>query len=151
MKRGVRNMNRSEEMYNAYDTIIIFQPALSKDEYTHILFRYRNLLDKLGCLKIEDNVIGRKKLAYKVQDYEQGYYIQFSYISTPDAVKALERNINADSNAIKFMSVLTESDVKVLSTNPESEQMQDNKNIDAMDVLLGLAKYNQKGELWLMP
>ena len=87
-------MNRSEEIYNSYDTIIIFQPALSKDEYTHILFRYRNLLDKLGCIKIEDNIIGRKKLAYKVQDYEQGYYIQFSYIATPDAVNSLEQNFN---------------------------------------------------------
>ena len=135
-------MNRSEEIYNSYDTIIIFQPALSKDEYTHILFRYRNLLDKLGCIKIEDNIIGRKKLAYKVQDYEQGYYIQFSYIATPDAVASLEQNLREDDDAIKFISIETEKNVEVPDTNPESEQQQDNKNIDAMDVLLGLAKYN---------
>ena len=135
-------MNRSEEIYNSYDTIIIFQPALSKDEYTHILFRYRNLLDKLGCLKIEDNDIGRKKLAYKVQDYEQGYYIQFSYIATPDAVASLEQNLREDDDAIKFISIMKERNVEVPDTNPESEQQQDNKNIDAMDVLLGLAKYN---------
>ena len=135
-------MNRSEEIYNSYDTIIIFQPALSKDEYTHILFRYRNLLDKLGCIKIEDNIIGRKKLAYKVQDYEQGYYIQFSYIATPDAVASLEQNLREDDDAIKFISIITEKNVEVPDTNPESEQQQDNKNIDAMDVLLGLAKYN---------
>ena len=143
MKRGVKNMNRSEEIYNSYDTIIIFQPALSKDEYTHILFRYRNLLNKLGCLKIEDNVIGRKKLAYKVQDYEQGYYIQFSYIATPDAIASLEQNLREDDDAIKFISIKTESNVEVPDTNPESEQ--NNYLIDAMDVLLGLAKYNQKG------
>ena len=142
MKRGVKNMNRSEEIYNSYDTIIIFQPALSKDEYTHILFRYRNLLNKLGCLKIEDNVIGRKKLAYKVQDYEQGYYIQFSYIATPDAVASLEQNLREDDDAIKFISIMKEKNVEVPDTNPESEQQQDNKNIDAMDVLLGLTKYN---------
>ena len=135
-------MNRDEKIYNSYDTIIIFQPALSKDEYTHILFRYRNLLDKLGCLKIEDNVIGRKKLAYKVQDYEQGYYIQFSYIATPDAVASLEQNLREDDDAIKFISIMKERNVEVPDTNPESEQQQDNKNIDAMDVLLGLAKYN---------
>ena len=135
-------MNRSEEIYNSYDTIIIFQPALSKDEYTHILFRYRNLLDKLGCIKIEDNIIGRKKLAYKVQDYEQGYYIQFSYIATPDAVASLEQNLREDDDAIKFISIITEKNVEVPDTNPESEQQQDNKNIDAMDVLLGLTKYN---------
>ena len=135
-------MNRSEEMYNAYDTIIIFQPTLSKDEYTHILFRYRNLLDKLGCLKIDDNIIGRKKLSYKVQDYEQGYYIQFSYIATPDAVASLEQNLREDDDAIKFISIIKEKNVEVPDTNPESEQLQDNKNIDAMDVLLGLAKYN---------
>lgn len=135
-------MNRSEKIYNSYDSIIIFQPALSKDEYTHILFRYRNLLDKLGCLKIEDNVIGRKKLAYKVQDYEQGYYIQFSYIATPDAVASLEQNLREDDDAIKFISIMREKNVEVPDTNPESEQQQDNKNIDAMDVLLGLAKYN---------
>ena len=135
-------MNRSEEIYNSYDTIIIFQPALSKDEYTHILFRYRNLLDKLGCLKIEDNNIGRKKLAYKVQDYEQGYYVQFSYIATPDAVASLEQNLREDDDAIKFISIMKEKNVEVPDTNPESEQQQDNKNIDAMDVLLGLAKYN---------
>ena len=133
-------MNRSEEMYNAYDTIIIFQPALSKDEYTHIKLHYLDLLTRLECSKIEHDIIGNKKLVYKIKDYEQGYYMIFSYISTPDAVKALERNINADSNAIKFISVLTESDVEAPDTNPESEQ--NNKTIDAMDVLLGLAKYN---------
>lgn len=135
-------MNRSEEIYNAYDTIIIFQPALSKDEYTHIAFHYRNLLEKLGCLEIEDKVMGRKKLAYKVQDYEQGYYIQFSYIATPDAVNSLEQNLRADDDAIKFISIMREKNIEVPDTNPESEQQQDNKNIDAMDVLLGLAKYN---------
>lgn len=137
-------MNRSEEIYNAYDTIIIFQPALSKDEYTHIAFHYRNLLEKLGCLEIEDKVIGRKKLAYKVQDYEQGYYIQFSYIAIPDAVASLEQNLREDDDAIKFISIMRERNVEVPDTNPESEQQQDNKNktIDAMDVLLGLAKYN---------
>ena len=135
-------MNRDEKIYNYYETIIIFQPALSKDEYTHILFRYRNLLDKLGCLKIKDNDIGRKKLAYKVQDYEQGYYIQFSYIATPDAVASLEQNLREDDDAIKFISIMKERNVEVPDTNPESEQQQDNKNIDAMDVLLGLAKYN---------
>ena len=135
-------MNRSEEMYNAYDTIIIFQPTRSEDDYIHIAFHYRNLLNKLGCLKIEDNVIGRKKLAYKVQDYEQGYYIQFSYIATQDAVNSLEQNLREDDDAIKFISIMREKNVEVPDTNPESEQQQNNKNIDAMDVLLGLAKYN---------
>ena len=135
-------MNRSEEMHNAYDTIIIFQPTCSEDDYIHIAFHYRNLLDKLGCLKIEDNVIGRKKLVYKVQDYEQGYYIQFSYIATPDAVNSLEQNLRKHDDAIKFISIMKEKNVEVPDTNPESEQQQDNKNIDAMDVLLGLAKYN---------
>lgn len=137
-------MNRSEKIYNSYDTIIIFQPTLSKDEYTHIKLHYLDLLNRLECSKIEHDIIGNKKLAFSIKDYEQGYYMIFSYISTPDAVKALERNINADSNAIKFISVLTESDVEAPDTNPDTnpEQMQDNKNIDAMDVLLGLAKYN---------
>lgn len=143
MKKGVKNMNRSEEIYNAYDTIIIFQPALSKDEYTHIKLHYLDLLNRLECSKIKHDIIGNKKLAYKVQDYEQGYYIQFSYIATPDAVASLEQNLREDDDAIKFISVLTESDVEAPDTNPESEQ--NNKNIDAMDVLLGLAKYNQKG------
>lgn len=133
-------MNRSEEIYNAYDTIIIFQPALSKDEYTHIKLHYLDLLNRLECSKIKHDIIGNKKLAYKVQDYEQGYYIQFSYIATPDAVASLEQNLREDDDAIKFISVLTESDVEAPDTNPESEQ--NNKNIDAMDVLLGLAKYN---------
>ena len=97
-------------------------------------------------MEIEDKVIGRKKLAYKVQDYEQGYYIQFSYIATPDAVASLEQNLREDDDAIKFISIMRERNVEVeiSNTNPESEQQQDNKNktIDAMDVLLGLAKYN---------
>lgn len=135
-------MNRSEEIYNAYDTIIIFQPTRSKDDYIHIAFHYRNLLEKLGCMEIDDNIIGRKKLAYKVQDYVTGYYIQFSYIATPDAVNSLEQNLREDDDAIKFISIIKEKNIKVPDTNPESEQPQNNKNIDAMDVLLGLAKYS---------
>ena len=139
-------MNSSEKIYNSYDTIIIFRPTRSEDDYIHIAFHYRNLLEKLGCMEIEDNIIGNKKLAYKVQDYEQGYYMQFSYIATPDAVASLEQNLREDDDAIKFISIMKERNVEVPDTNPESEQQQDNKNIDAMDVLLGLAKYNQKGE-----
>ena len=135
-------MNRSEKVYNSYDTIIIFKPTLADTEYNTIALYYDDLLDRLGCLKTGYNIIGEKKLAYKVQDYEQGYYIQFSYIATPDAVASLEQNLREDDDAIKFISIETEKNVEVPDTNPESEQQQDNKNIDAMDVLLGLAKHN---------
>lgn len=135
-------MNRSEKVYNSYDTIIIFKPGLTDTEYNTIALYYNDLLYSLGCLKTGYNIIGEKKLAYKVQDYEQGYYMQFSYIATPDAIMSLERNLREDDMAMKFISIKTESNVEVPDINPESEQKNKNKYIDAMDVLLGLAKYN---------
>lgn len=119
---------------NKYDTIIILKPDLETHKYAEIEEAYKNLLSTYANKPIEVKCIGKKKLAYTIKTYNEGYYIMFTYRATASDVMKFDKTLASDTNVIKHLSVKYEED--------EDTQRSEDEQIDTeyipclMDILL---------------
>ena len=134
------------EKLKPYDTVIILNPMLS-DEGIEILLEQITALIKSNSAAFKDiklEKIGRKKLAYSIKGYNFGYYVLVRYYTTPRDSEKLDSmfKLKFDGRIIKHLTVeATEGEWENDLSFKESPIKQDEQP-DAIDVLLGLAKYN---------
>lgn len=140
---------------NHYETIIIFSPDGENIPLAEIK-KFKKILQEFShkygkCIDVED--MGVKRLAYRIKDkFDYGRYAVYKWVGTGENVVELERQLRIDDHVIKFLTVRHEDDIILKDYDaddideseqetPSEPEESPNKNIDAMDVLLGLAKY----------
>lgn len=98
---------------NRYETIFVINPDLGEDEVQTVVGKFTGIISaqKGVPLKVED--WGRRRLAYKIDKFSQGYYILADFAGTPAGVAELERNLKIDDRIIRFLSVKTGENVNV--------------------------------------
>lgn len=121
-----------------YETIVIFKPNINKIRLNGIKNLYQEYLRHSGK-KVYAEILGKKKLAYKIKDYTEGNYIIFTYESgvSDNAVFHLEKRLRTDDNVLKYISIRLSEEEAI---NKLYSKLEQNK-IDAWDVLFGRAKY----------
>ena len=119
---------------NKYDTIIILKPDLETHKYAEIEEAYKNLLETYSNKPIEVKCIGKKKLAYTIKTYNEGYYIMFTYHATASDVMKFDKTLASDTNVIKYLSVKYEEDED--TQRSEDEQIDEEYIPCLMDILL---------------
>lgn len=126
-----------------FETIVIFQPdeVIAKDEmkkFTDIIQDW----NKTKKVRVED--MGIKNLAYEMKGSKRGYYVIFTYQCHPAHIQELERHLRIDEQVLKFMTMKNNDLPELEDYIPEEDRVNRNKNIDALDVLLGLDDYIRK-------
>lgn len=98
---------------NRYETIFVINPDLSEDEVQNVVTKFTGIIDsqKGVQLKLED--WGRRRLAYKIDKFSQGYYVLADFAGIPAGLAELERNMKIDDRIIRFLSVKTGENVNV--------------------------------------
>lgn len=126
-----------------FETIVIFQPdeVTAKEEvkkFTNIIQSW----NKTKKVKLEP--MGIKNLAYEIKKNKQGYYAIFTYQCDPVHIQELERRLRIDEQVLKFMTMKNNDLPELEDYVPEEDRVNRNKNIDALDVLLGITNYIKK-------
>lgn len=123
-----------------YETVIIFKPTIDlqekRKEYEQV---FKNITDHIY---LKD--IGVKNLDYKASGFAQGHYVLFCYNSNLHWVDTeLYLKLRQDDDVLRFLSTNLDETPETLSEYTRINlNEQNNKEIDALDVLLGLAEYN---------
>lgn len=86
---------------------------------------------------------GVKALAFPIKSYRQGHYALFTHYASEDDIKILHDSLAKDSNEIiKYISVKQdEIDCKFEGSEFIDTISEQPDRVDALDVLLGLARY----------
>jgi small subunit ribosomal protein S6 len=102
-----------------YETIFVVNPDLSDDETQSVIKKFAGIVSAGGGvpLKLED--WGRRRLAYKIDKFQQGYYVLLDFASQPPVLMELERNLKIDDRIIRFLSVKTGVNVNVEALQQE--------------------------------
>lgn len=124
-----------------FETVMIFKPEINLQkklrEYEQV---FKNTTDRLYF-----HPLGIKKLAYDVKKYKEGHYVVFYYRSNSHWVNTeLDLKLRQDDDVLKFMSMQAGEVSEEFDRYTMVELTEQNKRIDAMDVLLGLASYNKE-------
>lgn len=142
-----------------YEAIIIVRPDIAEDEVRSVVRHYAEYFRENGVKRTGFEEWGRKKLAYPIQKFREGYYFDFHFICKDLFIDELVRKFNTDDNVIKHCVVKIgddeweddeefEDDDELPyehacreSAKPDSASQVVQPEPDAMDVLLGFAHY----------
>ena len=94
-----------------YELLSIIKPNFDVDEVDKILTQIEEYVTALNGKITDTNKIGRKKLAYDIDNYRDGFYVVSKIELAPENVKALKRNLKLNDNFLRDMII--EDNVKV--------------------------------------
>ena len=89
---------------NKQESVIIINPNLGEQGIKTLVDKFSNLINKNGKVESVDE-LGKKKLAYEVKKYTEGYYLVINFEAEPSLIAELERNYRITDEIIKFIVV----------------------------------------------
>jgi small subunit ribosomal protein S6 len=91
-------------MARDYETLYIINPQLEEEEIKNVIEKFNNLISESAQLKLTDEW-GKRKLAYLVQDFNEGYYVLTEFNADPDFPQELERVFKITDSIIKYLII----------------------------------------------
>lgn len=88
-----------------YETIFIASPTLTDEQSDELVKQFEGIIAEQGGELLKTDKWGRKKLAYEVQKFSEGYYTLFEMNAGPDLIAELERRFRNNDAVIKYLSV----------------------------------------------
>ncbi len=95
-----------------YESIFIASPTLTDEQADELVKQFEGIIAEQGGELLKTDKWGRKKLAYEVQKFSEGYYTLFEMNAGPKLIAELERRYRNNDAVIKFMSVRMDEDQK---------------------------------------
>ncbi|MDW7652373.1 MAG: 30S ribosomal protein S6 [Bacillota bacterium] len=91
-----------------YETMFIFKPEQDDEAYDALVEKFKGIIESEGAEVTNVNRMGRRKLAYEVKKFNEGYYVLFNYTGGSNATDELERNFRISDDVIRYLIVKEE-------------------------------------------
>ena len=95
-----------------YEELFIVKPDIPEeevdafvDQIQHVITTGKGTIDKTDKW-------GTRKLAYRIQKYNEGIYVLIQFSSSPELVKEVERRMRVSDQVIKFITVRIDEKLK---------------------------------------
>jgi small subunit ribosomal protein S6 len=99
-------------MMRRYETIFIASPTLTDEQAEELVRQFEGIIAEQGGELLKTERWGRKKLAYEVQKFSEGYYTLFDMNAGPTLIAELERRFRNHDSVIKYLSVRMDEQTK---------------------------------------
>lgn len=100
MKQGHSPGGGEVIMVNKYETIFIVSPDVSEDDTKAIVEKMKGLIETSAQFESIDEW-GKRKLAYPINDFNEGYYVLINFSSETNFPHELERIYKITDGIIK--------------------------------------------------
>ena len=95
-----------------YEELFIVKPDAPEEEVDAYIGQLKELITNgKGTVEKADKW-GTRKLAYRVQKYNEGVYVLFQFSSSPELVREIERRMRVTDMVIKFITVRIDEKTK---------------------------------------
>ena len=88
-----------------YETIFIASPTLTDEQAEELVRHFEGIIAEQAGELLKTEKWGRKKLAYEIQKFSEGYYTLFEMNAGPTLVAELERRFRNHDSVIKYLSI----------------------------------------------
>lgn len=92
------------EILNSYETIFIIDAGLEEDKRVALIEKFTNLIAANGSVESVDEW-GKRRLAYEIDDKNEGYYVLVNFKSNSDFPKELDRNYRITDNVLRTIII----------------------------------------------
>lgn len=89
-----------------YELMYIVRPTVAEDALPASIERVDSLISGLGGEVAENNPWGKRRLAYPIEKFEEGYYVVSKIRMEPERTRELESQLAISEDVIRHMLVV---------------------------------------------
>ena len=97
-----------------YEIMFIVNPNATEDEVDKINGQLETVITSGGGQIQKIEKMGKRRLAYEVDRFREGYYVLFATSANGDIVKECERRLRVMDPVIKYITVRVDDDIRRL-------------------------------------
>ena len=90
---------------SSYELMYIIRPDLGEDRVHQTVDKYRDFLKQYDCEDIQIKILGKKRLAYPIQRFQDGIYVQVNYSGEGNQVAPLERDMRLGDEVMRYLTI----------------------------------------------
>ena len=87
-----------------YEAMLVFSVKESEDAAKALVEKFKALIEKNGAVESVDEW-GKRRLAYPINDLNEGYYVLVNFTSAPSFPAELDRHYNITDGVIRSLIV----------------------------------------------
>ena len=110
-------------MTRIYEELFIIRPDATDEEITPIVEQIRGIITNAGGTVDKEERWGVRKLAYRVQKRNEGYYVLLQFTADPQTVKEIERRLRVNDAVLKFLTVRIDEKLKKIEKRRKDREM----------------------------
>lgn len=92
---------------NKYETVYIIKPEVSEEGIKAIVEKFKSIILTNGEIESIDEW-GKRRMAYPIDDINEGYYVLMNYKAAHDIPKELDRVFNISEDILRHMIIRVE-------------------------------------------
>ncbi|MFU0791148.1 30S ribosomal protein S6 [Cerasibacillus sp. JNUCC 74] len=88
-----------------YEIMYIIRPDMEEEAQTALIERFKGILTENGAEIEKVDEVGKKRLAYEINDYRDGYYVIINFSSDEQAISEFNRLAKFSDDIIRHIIV----------------------------------------------
>ena len=87
-----------------YEVVYILDPAMSEEATAALVAKFKTMAEAHGTVKEVDEW-GKRRLAYPINDLNEGYYVLMTFSSKPEFPRELDRILRITDGVMRSLIV----------------------------------------------
>ncbi len=88
-----------------YEIMYIIRPDIEEEAQNSLIERFNNILTDNGAEIEKVDEKGKKRLAYEINDYRDGYYVVINFKGDETAINEFDRLAKFSDDIIRHMAI----------------------------------------------
>jgi small subunit ribosomal protein S6 len=90
---------------NKYESIYVIRPTVDEEGIKALIERFNNLIQQEGGQVENVDEWGKRRLAYPIDDLNEGYYVLVNFSAESDLPEELERNYKITDDILRYLTI----------------------------------------------
>lgn len=86
-----------------YEAMVVFSLAKGEDAVKELIEKFKAQIEENATLESVDESWGKRKLAYPINDELDGYYVIYTFVSTPAYPAEFTRKVNITDGVLRSL------------------------------------------------
>ncbi|MBE3572448.1 MAG: 30S ribosomal protein S6 [Moorella humiferrea] len=87
----------------SYEVVFVIKPDLEAEATAAVIDKFTQLIAEQGGQVVEVDQWGKKRMAYEVRKYREGYYVLMKFKGMPAVAQELERVLKITDEVIRYL------------------------------------------------
>jgi len=90
---------------NKYESLYVIKPTVEEEGIKALVEKFSTLIQQEGGQVENVDEWGKRRLAYPIEDFKEGYYVLMNFSAESAVPQELERNFKITDDIIRYLTI----------------------------------------------